>query len=146
MRSAISFAALVASLPVPAEHHIRTINAADICYTSTAKYRHVTEATKRAVYRRDGVPFGNHTGICSGVEGCEIDHRVSLELGGSNDISNLMVQPYAGPCNAHQKDRLENKLHVLICTKQMGVTEAQRIIYDDWQSAYKTHIDPMGCQ
>ena len=45
----------------------------------------------------------------------EIDHIVSLELGGSNDIANLYPEPGSGPASYHVKDKLENKLHDLVC-------------------------------
>ena len=45
----------------------------------------------------------------------EIDHIVSLELGGSNDIANLYPEPGSGLASYHVKDRLENELHDLVC-------------------------------
>ena len=45
----------------------------------------------------------------------EIDHIISLELGGSNDIANLYPEPGSGKANYHVKDKLENKLHKLVC-------------------------------
>ena len=45
----------------------------------------------------------------------EIDHIVSLELGGSNDIANLYPEPGTGTASYHVKDKLENKLHDLVC-------------------------------
>jgi len=43
----------------------------------------------------------------------EIDHIVSLELGGSNDIANLYPEKAPG---YRVKDKLENKLHRLVCS------------------------------
>lgn len=127
-----------------ADAHIRTSDITDICNTRTGTVRNVPESVKRAVYIRDGVPGGNHKGI-SGLYAYEVDHRISLELGGSNDASNLMIQSYDGPCNAHLKDRLENKLHALVCSNVIPIQEAQTVIYDDWEAAYKKYIDPSGC-
>jgi len=131
-----------------ANHHIRTQDINDICTTKTSTIRSVSASVKRAVYRRDGVPNGNHTGICStSKEGCEVDHRVALWLGGSNDKSNLMIQPYDRKlsCNAHDKDDLEKKLHYMICSNQIDVKDAQDIIYNDWKSGYKKFINANGC-
>ena len=136
---------LLFSFPVFASHHIRSTNLSDICTTHTSIYRNVSESSKVKVYSRDGVTGGNHTGICSSKEGCEVDHRVILELGGSNDISNLMIQPYDGQCNAHQKDVLENRLHKLSCAKQIALVDAQKQIYNDWESAYKHYVNQKGC-
>ena len=132
-----------AEIPLSA---IRTTNVDDICTTLTGTIRNVSVQTKHRVYIRDGVPGGNHTGICSGVEGCEVDHRISLELGGSNDITNLMIQPYYGSCNAHQKDHLENRLHKLVCSKLITPQTAQSEIYNNWRAAYTEYINPLGCQ
>ncbi len=40
----------------------------------------------------------------------EVDHLISLEIGGNNSISNLWPQSYSGPWNARVKDKLENRL------------------------------------
>ena len=67
----------------------------------------------------------------------EIDHLISLQLGGSNEISNLWPQSYVTmPWNAHVKDKLENKLHSLVCKGQMTLKEAQDKISGDWIKSY----------
>jgi len=71
----------------------------------------------------------------------EIDHLISLELGGSNDIKNLWPQSYTTiPYNAHSKDALENKLHRMICEKKITMTEAQNEIVTDWITAYQKYV------
>ena len=70
----------------------------------------------------DGVP-GNHQGECRGSEGCEIDHLISLEIGGSNDITNLWPQPFQGTWNAHMKDALENYFHKSMCDGTMSMSQ-----------------------
>lgn len=67
----------------------------------------------------------------------EIDHLISLELGGSNDIKNLWPQPYHGPWNAHQKDRLENELHRRVIHGEMKLEDAQREIAENWIALYQ---------
>jgi hypothetical protein len=124
---------------------VRTSVLQDICTTKTGTVRAVSEATKSLAYYRDGTPSGNHTGRCSGVRGCEVDHRVSLELGGSNDISNLMIQPYVGSCNATDKDKLENRLHKMLCTDKITIAGAQELIYNYWEAGYKFYINNLGC-
>jgi len=72
----------------------------------------------------------------------EIDHFVSLELGGSNDIKNLWPQPYAAPVvenqtlGARQKDVVETALHRMIARGQITLKQAQDIILTDWVKAY----------
>lgn len=69
---------------------------------------------------------------------CEVDHLISLELGGSNDIKNLWPQSYTTmPWNAHVKDKLENRLHKLVCTNKMTLSQAQQCISRDWVTCYK---------
>ena len=125
---------------------VRTTSISDICSTKTSSVRSVSERTKRDIYRRDGVPGGNHTGSCDGPGGCEVDHILPLELGSSNDADNLKIQPYFGPCNAHHKDKLENRLHRLVCAGEIQVKEAQDLIYNHWIDGYKKFIDAAGCE
>ena len=68
----------------------------------------------------------------------EIDHIVSLELGGSNDIANLFPERAAPEPGYHVKDRLENKLHDLVCADSMTLRAAQVGIATNWRGLYKT--------
>jgi hypothetical protein len=68
----------------------------------------------------------------------EYDHLVSLELGGAaNDARNLWPEPGASP---NRKDRLENKLHSLICSRTVTLAAAQHDIATDWISAYTRYV------
>ena len=131
----------IANIPSPA---IRTTDKLSICTTKTDTIRNVSEKVKKAVYARQGIP-ANHKGVCEGNRGCEVDHRISLEVGGSNDISNLIVKPYFGECNMTQKDVLENKIHKLICNDLITVDIAQDYLFNDWETAYKLYVDKAGC-
>ena len=116
---------------------VRTTDVHDICTRPTSDIRKVTARTKRLIFQRYGVPDGNHTGFCSVKEGCEVDHLISLELGGSNDPRNLFPEPYTElKWNAHVKDRLENKLHRMICQGNITPEEAQRKIAGNWIQSY----------
>ncbi|HLW51301.1 MAG TPA: HNH endonuclease signature motif containing protein [Candidatus Angelobacter sp.] len=101
----------------------------------TGSVRNVPESEKNAVYKEYGI--SNHKGYCAGAEGCEIDHLISLELGGSNDIKNLWPQPYGQHPGAHEKDWLENALHRLVCARKISLEKAQQMIARDWYSAYR---------
>lgn len=71
----------------------------------------------------------------------EVDHYISLEIGGSNDIENLWYQSYTtSPWNAHKKDRLENKLHQMVCDGIITLEQAQKEISTDWIAAYQKYI------
>ena len=60
-------------------------------YTKTV--RNVTEATKKKVFKEYGIPYSQRSNY-------EVDHIISLELGGSNDISNLYPESYTIKDNA----------------------------------------------
>ena len=97
----------------------------------TGSIRNVPQAEKHAVESEYGLAPRSYGSTL------EIDHIVSLELGGSNEIANLFPEmANAGP-GYHVKDRLENKLHDLVCSGQMNLRSAQRQIATNWQSLYK---------
>ena len=99
--------------------------------------RNVSAAEKKQVYALYGVRpstqtrNGKRVRIC-----CEVDHLISLELGGSNDIKNLWPQPYLPRPGARQKDALENWLHQQVCSGKMSIADAQQAISSDWYTAY----------
>ena len=102
-----------------------------ICAKGYAKsVRHVPGPVKEKVYREYGI-------LSHGPAEYEIDHLISLELGGSNDIANLWPQSYEGTWNAHVKDQLEDRLHAMVCSGQIGLKEAQKAIAEDWIGKYK---------
>ena len=102
--------------------------------------RKVSTAIKNRVYSSYRLT-GNHTGFCESPQGCEVDHLVSLELGGSNDIKNLWPEPYEGEqFNAHVKDRLENFLHAEVCAGRISLTKAQKEIATDWKGSFMRRI------
>ena len=97
-------------------------------YTQTV--RNVPQSLKNQVYQEYGI-FQHKP------REYEIDHLISLELGGSNDIKNLWPQSYVTqPWNARVKDKLENKLHSMICDDQITVEEAQKLISGNWIDSY----------
>jgi hypothetical protein len=67
----------------------------------------------------------------------EIDHIVSLELGGSNDIANLFPERASPAPGYHVKDKLENKLHSLVCSGSMSLSSARVGIATNWQKLYR---------
>jgi hypothetical protein len=74
----------------------------------------------------------------------ELDHLISLEIGGApDDPNNLWLQPYSGALNAHLKDRLENTLHKLVCTGKLPLAQAQHDIAADWVAAYRKYVGPL---
>ncbi len=111
------------------------VTVADIAVPGyTKKVRNVPASVKRQVYAEYG--------IASHAPGeYEVDHLISLELGGSNSVKNLWPESYVTqPWNAHVKDRLENKLHALVVSGQLTLPEAQREIATDWIGYYKKYF------
>jgi hypothetical protein len=90
------------------------VTAAQVCVPGYAgRVRDVPDSEKEAVYQRYGVvhvPYAH-----------EVDHLISLEVGGSNDIRNLWPEPYAGRWGARTKDVLENRLHQLVCSGTLSL-------------------------
>jgi hypothetical protein len=109
------------------------VSRARICVSGYASsVRDVPELEKDAVYERYGVPHVPYQH--------EVDHLVSLELGGSNAISNLWPEPYAGRWGARTKDVLEDRLHDLVCSGRIGLRHAQWIEARNWVAAYKRYV------
>jgi hypothetical protein len=71
----------------------------------------------------------------------EEDHLISLEIGGSpTDPNNLWPETYAGEWGARKKDRIENKLHKMVCSNDISLRDAQIAISTNWIDAYKKYI------
>jgi hypothetical protein len=76
----------------------------------------------------------------SGVSG-ELDHLVPLELGGSNDATNLWVE--SGPL-PNPKDSVENALNREVCGGLLSLRAAQREIARNWLTAARQLGQPTG--
>lgn len=109
------------------------VGAAQICRPGyAASVRNVPSSEKQDVYARYGVadvPYAH-----------EVDHLVSLELGGSNALANLWPEPYRGRWGARTKDTLENRLHDLVCAGRIALAGAQRIETGNWVAAYRRYL------
>jgi hypothetical protein len=139
----LSCAALAAQPVLPDRRltpgDVLTTDAAVVCRPGYAeRVREVPEGVKHAVYRAYGI-----TAHAPGEY--EVDHLVSLELGGSNSTRNLWPQSYeTQPLNAHVKDRVENRLHELVCEDRLKLRTAQRAIARDWTKAYVAYVGPLS--
>lgn len=108
------------------------VTAAMVCkHGYTAEVRSVPEHVHKEVFARYKIDYATHAGY-------EVDHFVSLELGGSNEVENLWPEPYVGTYTARQKDAVENWLHREVCKAKdpLPLADAQRMIIDDWVSVY----------
>ncbi len=110
---------------------ILPVSAKEICVRGYAKsVRNVTERVKKQVYEEYGI-----TEHSAGQY--EVDHLISLELGGSNDISNLWPEPANPVPGFHEKDKLENYLHKQVCDGTIPLSSAQEKIAHNWLEVYK---------
>jgi len=82
-----------------------------------------TEPAKHRMYKAYGIPESTTS---------ELDHLVPLELGGSNDITNLWIETGEQP---NPKDRVENDLRRAVCDHRVSLTDAQAAIAIDWTTA-----------
>jgi len=117
---------------------VLTTDAKLVCVSGYAgSKRKVSQSLKDAVYKTYGIL--KHT---SGD--WEIDHLISLELGGSNTQSNLWPQSFVTqPLNAHVKDKLEDALHKRVCDGVLPLSEAQKAIALNWTAAYLKYVGPL---
>jgi hypothetical protein len=111
------------------------VTRADICVPGYAhKVRNVPEEVKRQAYAEYGIASHRPGDF-------EVDHLISLELGGSNSLRNLWPQSYkTQPWNAHVKDQLENELHDRVCAGKIPLKTAQQDIARNWIAAYKRYF------
>jgi hypothetical protein len=91
--------------------------------------RDVPTSEKQQVFAEYDIDWSLHSGY-------EVDHVVSLELGGSNDISNLFPESYSIQYGARTKDKFENYLHDQVCAHKISLAVAQQEIATDWLKYY----------
>jgi len=147
MRFALFAIALVASGAARAENlpvqmmtpgHVLTVSRDEICRPGFGQSTADVPAKLRyRVLINYGLGGYDHGGLCSGPGGCVIDHLVSVDLGGSNDIRNLWPLPSEGPWNAADKLRLAAELHARVCAGTLPPAEAQAMLSGDWIAAYR---------
>lgn len=100
----------------------------------TRRIHRLPRSKKYAVEREYGLPAGFFK------RALEIDHIVPLRLGGSNDIANLFPEEYAFANHVpgyRVKDKLDTRLHALVCAGRIRLRVAQRRIAADWEALYR---------
>ena len=103
-----------------------------ICVSGySSSVRNVPDSVKNAVYAEYGI-----TQHSPGQY--EVDHLISLELGGSNDIANLWPEPADPRPGFHEKDKVENYEHTQVCNGAVPLAQAQIDIATDWFKIYQT--------
>jgi anti-sigma factor RsiW len=70
----------------------------------------------------------------------EVDYLITPGLGGADDVRNLWPEPHSNTWNSYVKDQLEDRLHRMVCNREIPLGEAQREIAGDWIAAYKKYF------
>ncbi len=92
----------------------------------SSSVRNVPESLKQSVYAEYGIE--------SHAPGSyEVDHLVSLELGGNNSVANLWPEISPG---YHEKDEIENRLHDAVCAGSLSLRAAQQEIARNWRRTF----------
>jgi hypothetical protein len=111
---------------------IPTATKDQICQSGYSQtVRNVPQSVKDEVYAEYGIA-SHSTGEY------EVDHLVSLELGGSNDISNLWPEAASPKPGFHEKDKVENYMHDQMCSGAISLEDAQRQIATNWLDIYNS--------
>jgi hypothetical protein len=111
----------------------RPITIAEICRRPQAEViSNIPEETRRRVFAEYGI--NGHSGSF------EVDYLITPDLGGTESMRNLWPQPYSVRWNAHVKDRLEERLHELVCSGKLDLSTAQHDIAVNWIDAYKKYV------
>ena len=115
---------------------VLTTDASLICTPGYASsVRDVSTATKEQVYAEYGVRYPQALGAY------EVDHFIPLEIGGSNDITNLWLEPATPTPGFHQKDQFENFEHGQVCNGTISAAEAQSRMASDWYLYWEEEVE-----
>jgi hypothetical protein len=113
----------------------RPIAMSDICLAQHDQVvRNVSNPVRQQVFQEYGMRD-------TAANSYEVDYLITPGLGGSDDIRNLWPEPHDDTeWNSYVKDQLEDRLHQLVCNRQISLQEAQREIAMNWISAYKKYF------
>lgn len=113
---------------------VLTTNVKTICATGYTKtVRDVPLSESKQVFAEYGINYKLHANY-------EVDHLISLELGGSNAIANLWPESSLIPNGSLVKDKFENYLHTQVCGGKMSLSDAQTEISSNWLQYYSATI------
>jgi hypothetical protein len=111
-----------------------SVGTAQICKAGYANsVRNVPQSEKDRAFAEYGIakhPQGSY----------EVDHLISLELGGSNDLKNLWPEAALPKPGFHEKDQVENYLHDQVCSGKMALKDAQTAIAANWKQFLSNNI------
>jgi hypothetical protein len=114
----------------------RSITLEEVC-----RYPHAEVVSENIPAEMRGRVFAAYGLKASQRDQFEVDYLITPDLGGTESIRNLWPQPYSVRWNARVKDRLEERLHELVCGGKLDLATAQRDIAVDWIAAYRKYVD-----
>lgn len=98
---------------------------------TTKTVRNFPADEKKQVYEEYGI-------LCHTKGEYEVDHLISLELGGSNEIANLWPELADPRPGFHEKDTVENYLHRQVCSGAISLSDTQREVANNWIQVYQS--------
>jgi hypothetical protein len=112
----------------------RPITIAEVCRSPQAEVitANIPEDMRRKVF--------SAYGIRANWDDFEVDYLITPDLGGAPSFRNMWPQPYSAKWSAHEKNKLEQRLHDLVCDGKVDLATAQRDIAADWIGAYKKYV------
>jgi len=113
----------------------RPISMEQVCRAGGAEVvvANIPEETRRKVFSAYGIKPSRPGDY-------EVDYLITPDLGGSDSIRNLWPQPYSARWNAREKDKLEQRLHQMVCSGSMDLATAQHEIAANWIRAYRKYV------
>lgn len=90
----------------------------------------VSTAEAKAVFARYHIGYAKRAQY-------QLDHLISVGIGGSNAVANLWPEPLAGKYGARAKDAVEAKITTMVCTGRSSLHDAQHAEAGNWSTAVK---------
>jgi hypothetical protein len=113
---------------------VRPISLVEVCRSRDAEVvvQDIPRETQNAVFTAYGMKPDSGK--------FEVDYLITPDLGGADSVRNMWPQPYSTIWNARLKDKLEQRLHQMVCNGQMDLPTAQRELAADWIGAYRKYL------
>jgi hypothetical protein len=105
-----------------------------ICVSGYSKSIRPTTSVTSKIKAQEMIAYG----FTDSPTNYELDHLISLELGGAPaDVANLWPEPDSPTLGYHQKDIVEGYLHTRVCSGKESLAQVQGEIAHDWVGVYR---------
>jgi hypothetical protein len=113
----------------------RPISLAEAC--SSVQSEVVTPVTRQ----EQSEVFAEYGLTKASAQNYEVDFLITPDLGGADDIRNMWPEPHRGAVwSSYAKDKLEDRLHQLVCGGKLSLSAAQQEISNNWIVAYQKYL------